>query len=154
MAFTEDGSRLVITEYLEYGVIWITFLDATTLKQVGRRIQPGEFADEFVNMVYAPSPLTPDSGSVVTASSDGELAWWDVESHEKTRALEIADGYHSLALSPDGLIAAVGIDGGIQRVDVRSRKVRMNNEVLTGTPQWLLFSRTARPSSRRASTAM
>ena len=69
MAFTEDGSRLVITEYLEYGVIWITFLDATTLKQVGRRIQPGEFADEFVNMVYAAPfyALTPDSGSVVTA---------------------------------------------------------------------------------------
>ena len=48
VAFTEDGSRLVITEYLEYGRIWITFRDATTLKPVGRPIQPGEFADEFV----------------------------------------------------------------------------------------------------------
>jgi WD40 repeat protein len=142
VAFTEDGSRLVITEYLEVGVIWITFLDATTLKQVGRRIQPGEFADEFVDMVYAAPfyALTSDGGSVVTASSDGELAWWNLESHEKTRLLEIADGYHSLALSPDGLTAAIGIDGGIQRVDVRSGKVRKNNGVLTGTPQWLLFS--------------
>jgi WD40 repeat protein/tRNA A-37 threonylcarbamoyl transferase component Bud32 len=142
VAFTEDGSQLVLTEYVQYGVIWITFRDAKTLKQVGRRIQPGEFADEFVDMVYSAPfyALTPDGDSVVTASSDGELAWWDLESHEKTRALEIAEGYHSLALSPDGLTAAVGIDGGIQRVDVRSGNVRTNSGVLTGAPQWLLFS--------------
>ena len=107
-------------------------------------------------MVYAAPfyALTPDGGSVVTASSDGELAWWDLESHEKTRVLEIADGYHSLALSPDGLTAAVGIDGGIQRVDVRSRKVRTEQRGAHGSTASGCFSApTARRSSRRASTA-
>ncbi len=84
--------------------------------------------------------LTPDGGSVVTASPDGELAWWDIGSREKTRALEIADGYHALALSPDGLTAAVGIDGGIQLVDVRSGEVRTEQAGLDGSPSWLLFS--------------
>jgi WD40 repeat protein/tRNA A-37 threonylcarbamoyl transferase component Bud32 len=142
VAFTEDGSLLVLTEYLQYGVIWITFKDATTLKQVGSRIQPGEFAGEYVPEVYSAPffALTPDGGSVVTASTDGELAWWDLESRKKTGALEIAEDYHALALSPDGLTAAVGIDGGIQRVDVRSGEVRTNSGVLAGAPQWLLFS--------------
>jgi WD40 repeat protein len=117
-------------------------LDATTLKQVGSRIQPGEFAGPNVDLVYSAPffALTPDGGSIVTASADGELAWWDLESREKTRALDIAEGYHALALSPDGLTAAVGIDGGMQRVDVRSGEVRTNSDVLAGAPQALLFS--------------
>jgi WD40 repeat protein/tRNA A-37 threonylcarbamoyl transferase component Bud32 len=142
VAFTQDGSLLVLTEYLQFGVIWITFKDATTLKRVGRRIQPGEFAGANVDLVYSAPffALTPDGRSIVTASTDGELAWWDLESHKKTRTLESAEGYHALALSPDGLTAAVGIDGGIQRIDVRSGKVRTNSGVLAGAPQWLLFS--------------
>jgi WD40 repeat protein len=142
VAFTQDGSLLILTEYFQYGVISITVKDATTLKQVGSRIQPGEFAGANVDLVYAAPffALTPDGDSVVTASTDGELAWWDLERHEKTRALEIAGGYHAIALSPDGLTAAVGIDGGIQRIDVRSGKVRTNSGVLAGAPQWLVFS--------------
>ena len=84
--------------------------------------------------------LTPDGGSVVIASPDGELAWWDLRSGEKTRAFAIAKGYHALALSPDGRTAAVGIDGGIQVVDLRSGKVRTASGLVAGEPQWLLFS--------------
>lgn len=142
VTFSEDGSMLIVSEYLEVGVIWITFLDARTLKQIGSRIQPGEFGGENTDLVYSAPffALTPDGRSVVTASADGELAWWDRETRKKTRTLEIAAGYHSLAISPDGLTAAVGIDGGIQRVDVRSGRVRTSTGVLTGSPQWLLFS--------------
>jgi WD40 repeat protein/tRNA A-37 threonylcarbamoyl transferase component Bud32 len=142
VAFTEDGSLLVLTDYLEFGRISITFRDAATLEPVGSTIQPGEFGGAFVDLIYSAPffALTPDGRSVVTASADGELAWWDLESRDKTRSLEIAEGYHSVALSPDGLTAAVGIDGGLQRVDMRRRKVRTNSGVLAGAPQWLLFS--------------
>jgi WD40 repeat protein/tRNA A-37 threonylcarbamoyl transferase component Bud32 len=142
VTFSEDGSLVVITEYLQFGVIWITFLDAKTLQQVGRQIQPGEFGGGNVPLVYAAPffALTPDDRSVVTASADGELSWWDRETRKKTRTLEIAAGYHSLAISPDGLTAVVGVDGGIQRVDVRRGRVGTHSGVLTGSPQWLLFS--------------
>jgi WD40 repeat protein len=84
--------------------------------------------------------LTPDGRSVVTASPEGELAWWDLRSRQKTKAFAIAKGYHALALSPDGLTAAVGIDGGIQVIDLRSGTVRTASRLVAGEPQWLLFS--------------
>jgi len=71
---------------------------------------------------------------------DGELAWWDLRTHKKTRAIEIAEGYHALALSPDGLTAAVGIGGGFQLVDAASGRVRTASKALGDEPQWLLFS--------------
>jgi WD40 repeat protein len=147
VAFTEDGSLLVLTEYFAYGSIWVTFRDSTTLTTVGSPIQlgvGGAHADLY-RAAYAdvyratPFALTRDGGSVVTASADGVLAWWDLRSREQTRALEIAAGYHAFALSPDGRTAVVGIDGGIQLVD-RSGKVRTANGILAGEPVWLLFS--------------
>ena len=142
VTFTEDGSLLVLAEYFSYGVIWITFRDSTTLELVGSSIQPGEFAAEYVDIVYSAPffALTPDGASIVAASTDGKLAWWDLETREKTRTLDIEEGYHVLTLSPDGLTAAVGIDGGIQLVDVRSGEVRTANAVLAGAPQGLVFS--------------
>ena len=122
-------------------MIRITFLDATTLKQVGRRIQPGEFADEFVHglrrTLYA---LTPDGGSVVTASSDGELAWWDLETHEKTRALRsqtaTTPSPSARTVSPRQS-ASTAVSSGSMCV---AGSVRTNIGVLTGAPHWLLFS--------------
>jgi WD40 repeat protein len=146
VAFTDDGSLLVLAEYLGIGRIGITFRDSTTLTLVGSPIEPGEFGGAYArgsSNMYWDSPffaLTPDSASVVTASPDGELAWWNLPSREKTRALELAEGYHPVALSQDGLTAAVGIDGGIQLVDVRTGKVRRARRVLAGEPAWLLFS--------------
>ena len=52
----------------------------------------------------------------------------------------IATGYHALALSPDGLTAAVGIEGGIQLVDMRTGAERTATAGFTGSPNWLLFS--------------
>ena len=62
--------------------------------------------------------LTPDGRSLVTASTGGELPGGISESRKKTRSLEIEDGYRALALSPDGRTAAIGLDRGIQLIDV------------------------------------
>jgi serine/threonine protein kinase/WD40 repeat protein len=150
VAFTEDGSTLVLTEFLGYGTTGIAFRDPTTLDAVGTYIQPGEFGGAFGGAgggqgdVYWTSPyfaLTPDGDSLVTVSPEGELAWWDLQSGEKaSRTLDFAPGYHALALSPDGKMAAVGIDGGIQLVDLRSGRVQTATGILVGQPAWLLFS--------------
>jgi WD40 repeat protein/tRNA A-37 threonylcarbamoyl transferase component Bud32 len=143
VAFTRDGSQLVLAGHIGYGVdLWATFLDAATLTMVADPIQLAATDAEFAGLNRPSSffALTPDGRSVVTASPDGELAWWDVRTHEKTRAIESAEGYHAFALSPDGLTAAVGIGGGFQLVDVRSGKVRTASWALAAEPQWLLFS--------------
>jgi WD40 repeat protein len=151
VTFTRDGSLLVLTEYgFGYGDLMVTFRDPTTLARVGDTIQLGigDAPADVERAAYAPllkvSPfvaLTPDGGSVVIASPDGELAWRDLESREQTRALAITEGYHAVALSQDGLTAALGIDGGIQLVDLQSGNVQTASRDLTGEPQWLLFSR-------------
>ena len=54
---------------------------------------------------------------------------------------EDRDGHRpALALSPDGLTAAVGIDRGIQLVDLRTGAVRTATGDLTGSTDWVLFS--------------
>jgi len=144
VAFTRDGSQLVLTEHFGYGDLWVTFRDAATLTLVADPIQLK--ADDTYRAAFGgtkASPyfvLTPDGGSVVTVSPDGELAWWDLRTHEKTRTIEIAEGYHAFALSPDGRTAAVGSGGGFQLVDVPSGQVRTASRALADEPQWLLFS--------------
>ena len=148
VAFTRDGSLLVTTGYVSYGTLWVAFQDPTTLRLVGSPIEleVGGSYDLYkaayvtVNKTSPFFALTHDGSSVVTASPRGELAWWDVRSRQKTKALAIAQGYHALALSPDGRSAAVGIDGGIQVVDLHSGKVRTASRRVAGEPQWLLFS--------------
>jgi WD40 repeat protein len=81
-----------------------------------------------------------DGSSALTASDAGELAWWDLQSGRKVRTLPIASGYHALALSPDGARVAVGIDGGLQFVDVASGSVRSVRAGISGTPNWAVFS--------------
>lgn len=149
LEFTRDGSLLVLTEFLGWGVLGVTFRDSATLEPVGHWIRLG-FGSTPADVERAAYPslskvspffaVTPDGGSVVIASPDGELAWWDLESGEKTRELAIPDGYHAVALSPDGRTAALGIDGGIQLVDLRSSEVQTASTVLEGEPQWLVFS--------------
>jgi WD40 repeat protein/tRNA A-37 threonylcarbamoyl transferase component Bud32 len=138
IAFTRDGSKLVV--FTESGAISIR--DASTLKPIGLPIQPAGFRASFIQSYYRPPnfALTPDGRSVVTASDTGELAWWDLRSRRKTRTIEIATGYHAVAISPDGFTAAVGIGGGIQLVDVRTGTKRTAAAGLTGSPNWLLFS--------------
>jgi WD40 repeat protein/tRNA A-37 threonylcarbamoyl transferase component Bud32 len=134
MAFTKDGSKLVVMT--ESG--WIGIRDAVTLERVGL-ITPQGFSSSFIQSYYRPPhfALTPDGRALVTASDQGELAWWDLRSGRKTRALDIGPGYHALALSPDGRTAAVGLDPGIQLVDVRTGRTRTASG---RSPNWLLFS--------------
>jgi WD40 repeat protein/tRNA A-37 threonylcarbamoyl transferase component Bud32 len=148
MAFTNDGSQLVVlfspgqAQDLGGADARITIRDSATLKRIGLSIQPEAFVGAYVGFYYA-SPhfaLTADDRFLITASEDGELAWWDLRSGKKTRTLKIATGLHALALSPDGLTAAVGIDRGIQLVDLGARTVRTATGGLTGSPNWVLFS--------------
>ncbi len=58
-----------------------------------------------------------------------------------TRSLKIETVHApALAVSPDGLTAAVGIDGGVQLVDLRVGTVRTAIGGLKGRSDWVLFS--------------
>jgi WD40 repeat protein/tRNA A-37 threonylcarbamoyl transferase component Bud32 len=149
LAFTKDGSQLVAvvtpgssTQALGEADAQITIRDAATLEPIGRSIEPDAFVGAYVGFWYA-SPqfaLTPDDRFLITASEDGELVWWDLPSRRKTRTLRIETGLHALAVSPDGLTAAVGIKHGVQLVDLRSGTVRTATADLAGSPSWVLFS--------------
>jgi WD40 repeat protein len=152
MAFTKDGSQLAVlvapgdsAAGLGEGDAEITIRDAATLEQIGRAIEPQAFVGAYVGSYYA-SPqfaLTPDDRSLITASEDGELARWDLRSRRKTRTWRIeTGGLHgvAVAVSPDGLTAAVGIKHGVQLVDLRSGTVRTAAGDLAGSPNWVLFS--------------
>jgi WD40 repeat protein/class 3 adenylate cyclase len=147
MAFTNDGSQLVVlvtpgeAEGLGGASAQITIRDAAALEPIGRSIQPDDFVGSYVGFYYA-SPhfaLTANGRSLITASEEGELAWWDLRSRKKTRTLTIETGLHALALSPDGLTAAVGNERGVQFVDLRSGSVQTTGG-LTGSPNWVLFN--------------
>ena len=151
MAFTRDGSRLVILAIPEERVgdvdARISIRDAATLKAVGRSIDPAAFVGAYVGVWYA-SPqfrLTPDGRSVITASEDGELALWDLRTRKKARTWRIARRREiglapALAISPDGLTAAVGIKDGVQLIDLRSGATWTATANLAGSPNWVLFS--------------
>jgi WD40 repeat protein len=148
LAFTKDGSRLVVLvapgtgNSLGRANAKITILDAATLEQIGPTIEPEAFVGAYVGFNYAfpHFVLTADDRSLVTASEDGELAWWDIRTGRKTRTLPIETGLHSLALSPDGRTAAVGIDRGIQYVELASGRTRKATGGPAGSPHWVLFS--------------
>jgi WD40 repeat protein/tRNA A-37 threonylcarbamoyl transferase component Bud32 len=148
LEFTRDGSRLVVLvapgEKTGLGGVdaEITIRDAVTLDRIGVSIEPEAFVGAYVGFYYA-SPqfaLTADDRSVITASEDGELAWWDLRSGRKTRTLPIEPGLHALALSPNGRTVAVGIERGIQLVDESAGRARTASGGPAGSPGWLLFS--------------
>jgi WD40 repeat protein/tRNA A-37 threonylcarbamoyl transferase component Bud32 len=143
VAFTSDGSQLAVVESDgEGGSAWITLRDAFTLQPIGAPIEPAGFKGLFISQWWTdPSvALTADGRSLVTTSAFGELAWWDLESREQTRTVEVENGYHALALSPDGRTAAVGFERGVRLIDVRTGDVREVGGALTSDPIWLLFS--------------
>jgi WD40 repeat protein len=149
LAFTRDGSQLAVLvapgHSTDLGATdaTITIRDAATLKPAGRSIEPEAFVGAYVGVWWA-SPqfaLTPDDRSLVTASEDGELAWWDLRTRRKMRTYTIETGTApALAVSPDGLTAAIGIKGGVELVDLRSGTVRTATADLAGSPNWVLFS--------------
>ncbi len=139
LAFTGDGSRLVV---LAGSQPTIRMLDADTLRPVGSPISPTGFRANFIQSYYRPAhfALTPDGHSVITASDEGELAWWDLQTGRKVRSLAIARDYHALTLSRQGRLVAVGIDGGIQLVDVRTGRLTTSSAGFSGSPNALRFS--------------
>jgi WD40 repeat protein len=151
LAFAKDGSQLVVvvapgssgSDLGSGGDAEITVRDAVTLTAIGPSIEPAAFVGAYVGFWYA-SPqfaLTPDGRSILTASEDGELARWDLESRKKTRTWRIELGTApALAVSPDGLTAAVGVKHGVQLVDLRAGTVRTATADLAGSPNWVLFS--------------
>lgn len=145
LAFTSDGSKLIVLT-ADAGIVgWdasISIRDARTLELIGPAIDPEEANGGYVGswQTVPGFDLAPDDSSVITASESGELARWDLESGEKTLAIPIGPGLHALALSPDGLTAAVGIDHGVQFVDLGAKAVRSATGGPTGRPTWLLYS--------------
>ncbi len=142
VAFTKDGSRLVVVESEPEGRSWVTIRDASTLEQIGSRIRPDGFNGRWLSQLWTdPSvALTPDGLSLVTTSEVGELTWWDLESHRSTRTLEIPQGYRALALSPDGRTAVIGLDDGIRLIDLRTGADRESRGTLASSPIWLQFA--------------
>ena len=143
VAFTSDGSHLVVVESAVEGPpARITIRDAATLQPTGSAIQPEGFTGSFISQYWTDPNVaqTPDGRSLVTASAEGELAWWNLDSREKTRTIEIEDGYRALALSPDGRTAAIGLDRGIRLIDVRTGAAREAKGALASSPIRLLFS--------------
>ena len=149
LAFTKDGSRLVVLvapgpfDDLGGSDARITVRDAETLEQVGPPIEPEAFVGAYIGFEFASPDFALAEGDrlLLTASEDGELASWDVRSGAKTRTLPIATGLHAFALSPDGRTAAVGIERGIQLVDVRTGDSRRaTGGSAAGRPNRVLFS--------------
>jgi WD40 repeat protein/tRNA A-37 threonylcarbamoyl transferase component Bud32 len=148
LAFTRDGSRLVVlvepgpSNGLGYADARITIRDASTLEQIGPTIRPKKFVGAYIGFqrAFPHFVLTADDRSLVTASNDGELAWWDLRTGRKTRTLPIERGLHPVALSPDGRTAVVGINRGIQYVELVSGTTRKATGGAPGSPYWVLFS--------------
>jgi WD40 repeat protein/tRNA A-37 threonylcarbamoyl transferase component Bud32 len=142
IAFTRDGSQLVVVVRGRFVRDSIMVRDAATLVATGPRIEPKGFAGEYVGSYFEPSGFAPmpDGRSVVIATDKDKLVWWGMRSRTPTRRLKIGTGQHALALSPDARTIAVGIDGGIQLVATRSGAVRTASGALGGAPSWLLFS--------------
>ena len=141
LIFSRDGSRLVVATG-ESVPDSISIRDPATLAPIGAPIKPEGYAGAYRAQLWGAPGLavTPDGASVVTASNEQELVWWDVRSRSATRRVRIGTGHHALAVSPDGDTAAVGVDRGIQLVDTRSGAVRTTAGVLTDAPNWLAFS--------------
>jgi WD40 repeat protein/tRNA A-37 threonylcarbamoyl transferase component Bud32 len=142
MAFTNDGSQLVVVVAPEGRAPSISIRDAATLDPVGPPIVLDGFRPCRISLSCRPThfALTPDGRSVLTASDRGELEWWDLVSRQKTRTLPIAPGQEALALSPDGRLAAVGTEEGIQLIEVRTGDVTTATGGFTESPNWLWFS--------------
>ena len=141
--FTADGALLVGVEFgFVGGTASIVAHDARTLEPVGVPITPRTgFTSRYI-LTYPTAPsyaLTADGREVVTASAAGELAWWNLYTGKKQRAVPISPGRHVMALSPDGRVAALGVDDGIEVVDTRTGAVRIAAGVAT-QPHRVVFS--------------
>ena len=153
IAFTNDGSKLIVMT--EGGSTYIR--DAVNLRPVGIPIRPRGFRTSYIQSYYRPPPRRAHTRQprwqLITARRTGVSLRVGSANPAQGSRPRVAPGYHALALTPDGLTVAVGIDGGIQLVDVGTGKVRTATAGFAGSPNWLRFSEAALRSSRRTSTA-
>ncbi|HEY5878359.1 MAG TPA: hypothetical protein VIU11_05585, partial [Nakamurella sp.] len=139
VAFTDDGTRLVVITSGSTPVISIR--DADTLNEVAPSIELADFrvCDDFIQCL-GQFALTPGGRSVVLVSDSGMVAWWDLETGQRTRTLDIDPGRRPRAISPDGLAVAVGTEDGIQLIDLGTGASRTAVDGFTGPPSWVRFS--------------
>ena len=143
MAFTKDGRGSSSSGPERWrSRRTIAIRDAATLKPIGRPIEPEAFAGAYVFPVCVVPHfvLTADDRSLVTASEDGELAWWDLGSRRKTRTVPINAGLSRARAQPRR-----SHRGGRyrRRHPARGRADRNGATAtagFTGSPNWLLFS--------------
>ncbi len=142
IAFTPDGSQLVVVTQSSSDRDRITVRDADTFAATGPASAPEGFVGAYVGSTWqAPGfALTPDGRSAVIATEKDELVWWDLRSRTPTKRVDIGTGRHPLALTRDGRSAAVGIDRGFLLVDTRSGAVEAVPGARSETPSWLVFS--------------
>ena len=117
--------------------------DAATLEQVGDPIELPRASPAYVGSFHAaPSSRSrPTARSIVTASDDGELTWWDLVTAPKTRTLEIA------ARLPRARPQPGRSHGGRRRRrrhpagrPAHRRGADRYAAALDGSPDWLQFS--------------
>jgi WD40 repeat protein len=137
LEWTSDGSKLVVLEDTSIAV-----LDGATLKRVGMPIDPDGFRPSYIHSYYRPPhfALVADGRSLVTASDAGELVWWELGTGRKLSTYRIPTGYHAVAVSSDGRLAVVGIEGGITLIDLLSGKERSATAGFSGSPNSLVFA--------------
>ena len=153
LTFTRDGSRLVVVAGGDSELCSISLLMPPPWRSwVLQSHQPASGRLRRLLLRLPGFALAPGRRSVVSASDQGELVWWDLETRKATRRLEIGADHLALALSPDGRTAAVGAGRGSSwstRAPGRhARRPGSSAERRAGCSS----ARTARGWSRRAST--
>jgi len=139
VAFTDDGNQLVVIGLGRVPVVRIHA--AATLNEVAPPIELAGLnrCDDGSISCWGELALTPDGRSMLTLDA-GELRWWDLETGQRTRSLSIEPGRGPLAISPDGLRAAVGTDNGIQLIDLSNGASRTAAGGVAASPVWVRFS--------------
>ena len=74
----------------------------STLRPIGPRIEPEGFTGRWLVPVVDGSQHRADARRPLARHhlEVGELIWWDLESREPTRTLQVAEGYRALAPEP------------------------------------------------------
>ena len=132
MAFTSDGKKLVVLFGNHHRRPGRRHSETDRATDRSGRVQAGIHPFVLSALALRAHARRPHARHRV---DEGELAWWDLRTGRKTRTREITTGYHAVAISPDGRTAAVGVEEGIQLIDMRSGAERTRERGLRRQPQ-------------------